>query len=244
MSEIRVELVYEKTCPNVEAARAQLRHALSEAGIAQQWREWEVGTPGVPAHVHGYGSPTILVDGEDVDGRPPAGDDYSCRVYSHAGNANKGVPALEDIVSALKRARQSAESSGGRSGWRLNGAMLPGVGAALLPKLTCPACWPAYAGLLGSLGIGFFDYTPYLLPLTAVFLLIAVGALAYRAPRRRGYGPLMVGLLAAAVLLVGKFGFDSDAAMYAGLTLLVAASLWNTWPLSAPGRKDCPACSG
>ena len=120
--------------------------------------------------------------------------------------------------------------------------MLPAVGAAFLPKLTCPACWPAYAGMLSALGIGFFDYTPYLLPLTAVFVLIAVCALAYRAKQRRGYKPFLLGLAAGATLLAGKFHFDSDAAMYAGLAVLVLASLWNTWPMPQPTGVPCPAC--
>jgi len=30
---------------------------------------------------------------------------------------------------------------------------LPGIGAALLPNATCPACWPVYAGILSSLGL-------------------------------------------------------------------------------------------
>ena len=42
-------------------------------------------------------------------------------------------------------------------------ALLPAIGAALLPKLTCPACWPAYAAVLSALGVSFVDYTPYLL---------------------------------------------------------------------------------
>ena len=29
---------------------------------------------------------------------------------------------------------------------------LPGVGISLLPKLMCPACWPAYAGIVSALG--------------------------------------------------------------------------------------------
>jgi len=244
MSEIQIELVYEKTCPNIESAREQLRRALSEVGIATRWQEWEVSATGIPNHVHGYGSPTILVNGSDVEGRPPSGDDYSCRVYSHGGVANKGVPAVENIVNALNTARQTAAGHGAGSGWRLNGAVLPGIGAALLPKLTCPACWPAYAGLLSSFGIGFFDYTPYLLPLTIVFLLIAVTALFFRASKRRGYGPFFSGLVAAAVLLIGKFYFDSDAAMYGGLTLLVSASIWNTWPISKREKTGCAACSG
>lgn len=31
---------------------------------------------------------------------------------------------------------------------------LPGVGVSLLPKLMCPACWPAYAGIGLGPGVG------------------------------------------------------------------------------------------
>jgi hypothetical protein len=41
------------------------------------------------------------------------------------------------------------------------------------------------------------------LPLTAVFLFVAVGALAFRARRRRGFGPFFVGLAASAIVLAG-----------------------------------------
>src|SRR5207237_979182 len=88
---------------------------------------------------------------------------------------------------------------------RARAQLLPGVAMALLPKVACPACWPAYAGLLGSLGLGFLMQNAYLLPLTALFLVGAVGALGWRARRRRGYGPVALGVLAAAVMLVGKF---------------------------------------
>lgn len=30
-----------------------------------------------------------------------------------------------------------------------------------LPRLTCPACWPAGAGWLAVLDLGFLDDTPY-----------------------------------------------------------------------------------
>ena len=49
---------------------------------------------------------------------------------------------------------------------------LPGVGVSLLPKLMCPACWPAYAGIVSALGLGFLVSTKYLLLLTAAFLSI------------------------------------------------------------------------
>jgi hypothetical protein len=113
----------------------------------------------------------------------------------------------------------------------------------MLPKLACPACWPAYAGLLSSVGLGFLISTVYLLPLTAAFLLLAVAALAFRASKRRGYGPFAVGLVAGSAVLLGKFAWESNLTMYSALGLLVIASLWNAWPLrDIPGEAGFPEC--
>lgn len=76
----KVELIYDADCPNVEAARSQLRLAVAQAGQAPQWNEWERSDPAAPAYVHRYGSPAILVDGRDVGGGAPTDTD-SCRPY-------------------------------------------------------------------------------------------------------------------------------------------------------------------
>lgn len=55
--------------------------------------------------------------------------------------------------------------------------ILPSVGVSLLPKLTCPLCWPAYAGLLTTPGLGFLISARYLLAVTAAFLLLSIAAL-------------------------------------------------------------------
>ena len=132
---------------------------------------------------------------------------------------------------------------GDKTGWRGMAATLPGIGVALIPKLACPACWPAYAGVLSSLGIGFVNYNPYLFPLTALFLLLAVASLGFRARSRRGYGPLALGIVAAIIVIAGKFVLFHDPAMYGGIILLMGASLWNTWPRHRKGNSSCPACA-
>jgi hypothetical protein len=81
-----------------------------------------------------------------------------------------------------------------------------------------------------------------LLPLTAAFLAITVAALGFRGSRRRGYGPLWLCLVAAAVILPGKFYFDVSQAAYVGVGLLIAASLWNSWPRRGILLLTCPAC--
>lgn len=236
-----VELVYDRDCPNVAEARAQLLRAFAQAKLPPSWSEWEADASESPEHVRGYGSPTILVDGRDV-ARAEQNGGASCRLYTQAGGTLRGVPSVEMIAAVLAATGggPGTVSDSGRS-WKLNLAMLPGIGAAFLPKVACPACWPAYAGFLSSVGLGFLLDTQYLLPLTAVFLAVAVGALAYGARRRRGHLPFALGLVAAAVVLIGKFTFESDPAMYAGLTLLIGASLWNTWPRRQLAAA-CPAC--
>lgn len=135
-----------------------------------------------------------------------------------------------------------AVPAGVGTGWRDMAATLPAIGVALLPKLACPACWPAYAGVLSAMGIGFANLNPYLLPLTALFLFLAIASLGFRARSRRGYGPFALGTVAAIIVVVGKFILMHDATMYGGIILLMGASLWNSWPRHRKGNNSCPAC--
>jgi len=102
-------------------------------------------------------------------------------------------------------------------------ASLPAVGTALLPKLTCPLCWPAYTTVLSALGLEFVDYTPYLFPATLAFLALAVGMLALAARRTGRWIPLLLGLASAGIVLTGKFAMASDWVANSGIALLVAA---------------------
>jgi hypothetical protein len=125
--------------------------------------------------------------------------------------------------------------------WRRAAAVLPGVGVALLPKLTCPMCWPAYAGLLSTVGLSFLLASRYLFGVTALFLVLSVGALGFRARERHGYSPAFIGLAASALVLFGKFYMESPATMHGALGLLVAASVWNSWPVRPAAA--CPQCA-
>lgn len=114
--------------------------------------------------------------------------------------------------------------------WKHSLGTIPGVAVSLLPKLACPLCWPAYAGLLSAIGLGFLISARYLLAITIGFLALALGALAFRAKYRHGYGPFLIGLTAAAGVLLAKFRWETRAALYGAVGLLVVASVWNAWP--------------
>src|SRR5260370_9990426 len=79
--------------------------------------------------------------------------------------------------------------------WKQGLLTMPGIGVAILPKLLCPMCWPLYAGIVSSVGLGFLVWTAYLLPITRAFLILTVAGLGFRATHRRGFGPFLLGLV-------------------------------------------------
>lgn len=243
-----IELIYDDDCPNIEQARTHLLRAFSEAGIPAEWVEWDRGDSSSPSYVRSYGSPTILVDGKDVAGDDPSENISCCRLYVGANGEFNGAPSVEMIATALGNRRERALSKVTKSkptGWGGSLVVVPGIGASLLPVGVCPLCWPVYAGLLSSLGFGFLLESSYLLPVTALFLVIAVAALAYKARTRRGYRPFVMGLVASAIVIASKFIFEFDAAMYGGIAMLVGASVWSAWPRKnvGAGKDTCTACA-
>ena len=105
---------------------------------------------------------------------------------------------------------------------------IPAAALAALPL--CPACYPAYAGILSALGLTTLSSTASQTVLTVVFISAALGALLYKAKSRRGYGPLALGAAATLALSFAKFVMGSDPIVYAAVSVLVLAGLWNVWP--------------
>lgn len=107
----RVDLVFDADCPNVAAARDALRQALEQVDPAALWREWDRGAADAPEWVRGHGSPTILVDGEDVAGSAAHGGAGACRLYVGANGERAAAPPVEAIVRALRTAAGNENDS-------------------------------------------------------------------------------------------------------------------------------------
>lgn len=241
----RVELIYDAGCPNVAVARSVLIRALARTGASARWREWDRGSPDCPAHARRYGSPTVLVDGRDVADSAPVAGSAACRIYDGGNGKLSGAPSLDAVCAALLSAPAANTRAPGR--WQSIAASFPAVGVALLPKLTCPLCFPSYAAILGAVGVDFINYTPYLLPLTAIFLVVAVAMLARQSRRTGNFAALTLGFAAAVLVLTGKFHAESDWLANGGIVLLVAAVFLgsrmkphsvNPCPSCAPGRTE------
>ncbi len=236
-----VELIYDPDCPNADSAREHLNQALTLADRPPEWTEWNREDPEAPDYIHRYGSPTILVDGEDVSGVSEDADANNCRIYEAEEGGFQGVPSIETISSALHQNSSNPKSSA--VSWIGGLASFPAFGVTLLPALSCSLCWPAYAGLLGAVGLGFVDYTPYVTPGIVGLLTLSILGLAYQARRRRGgFKPLVVGLVAAAVILVGRYLADDAIFTGAGFAFLYGASVWNIWPDRKANRQTCQVC--
>jgi mercuric ion transport protein len=235
---MNVELIYDADCPNVAATRSLLIKAFARTGVSARWREWERSAPDSPEYAKSYGSPTILIDGEDVAGTGPVAGAGACRVYADAQGSLSRTPSLEIVCAALLRASSTQPA---KTRWQALAASFPAIGVALMPKLTCPLCFPAYAALLSALGLEFVDYTPYLLPLTVAFLAVAMGVLALQARRSGNIAAPVLGVTATIIVLSGKFYFESDWLTTGGIILLVVAIFIGNRPRSA-ATAPFPAC--
>ncbi|HEX5314642.1 MAG TPA: hypothetical protein VFX38_07045 [Gammaproteobacteria bacterium] len=98
-----VELVYFSGCPQVAAAREALRVALAAEGLPCRWREWDRDDPAIPPPLRRCASPTILVNGRDVE--PAVVDAAACRVFSQAA-----APWDRSVREAIRAALRVAES--------------------------------------------------------------------------------------------------------------------------------------
>jgi len=105
-----VELIYDSDCPNVSAARRVLLQAFGQLGSSARWREWSRSDPQAPARVRGFGSPTILVDGQDVMPlSDPADGQGCCRLYR---GDDKGLTVVPPVAAVRERLRSIGRGSG------------------------------------------------------------------------------------------------------------------------------------
>lgn len=80
---MRVELLLAPGCPHADAARPVVTDCLAQLGV----------TAPVVETVGRYPSPTVLVDGEDVMGRPAESQMDACRL---------DLPTSDRVAAALR----------------------------------------------------------------------------------------------------------------------------------------------
>ncbi len=113
------------------------------------------------------------------------------------------------------------------------GSLLSSLGLIAFPK--CPLCLAAYFSAFGLIGSSTQGPSPLFFPL--LFALMAINLfLMWRVARRTGwYWPLHAGLLGVACLILGRL-LAVDPLWWAGVPVLMAASVMHAMPVSAQQR--------
>jgi hypothetical protein len=105
MSKPLVEILYFEGCPNHEPARALVELTSRALGIETELRLVEVLDNATARRHRFLGSPTIRVNGCDIDPQPPEPAEYSlsCRLF-RTEHGTRGQPEARWLQDALRRA--------------------------------------------------------------------------------------------------------------------------------------------
>ncbi len=193
MSSRKIDILFFTGCPNYLPAVELAKRVVADLSLDAEINEVEVHDAEDAVSRQFLGSPTIQVDGIDVEPAARLRMDYgfSCRTYS-----GDGLPSRSMLVSALTgdalteadAKREAADCCDGseiteRKDWGL----MASTGSVLVAIAASACCWVplvliAFGLSAGGLGATFDIARPYLL--AASIGLLSVGFfLAYRKPK-------------------------------------------------------------
>lgn len=226
---MKIEVLYIEGCPNHRSAVGLVQELLQEQGISAPVSELGVSDSSIAREIGFLGSPTIRVNGLDIEPAARSARDYGmmCRTYAVNGR-RQGLPPREMLRQAIQEAQSGISESGRPPGTARNSNRAPlfAVGSAFAAIIASFCCiLPIVFALTGVSILGasaLFDaWRPYLLALT--FLLLGLGFyFAYRPqkercapgsvcemPKRNRSGRLMLWLATAAAILFAAFPYYS-----------------------------------
>lgn len=98
-----VEVLFFGGCPHIEVAAAHARDAIARTGVDAEVRLVRIEREADASRLRFLGSPTVRVDGRDVDASATDRTDFGfqCRVYSVDGHL-AGAPPAVWIEAALR----------------------------------------------------------------------------------------------------------------------------------------------
>lgn len=104
---MRVSFLYYEDCPSQELALARLHEVMAGEGLSDDVEVIEVETEERAQELRFVGSPTIRIDGQDID--PPTGSHYAlaCRAYQLEDGRISPLPSPGMIRHALNSAAEN-----------------------------------------------------------------------------------------------------------------------------------------
>lgn len=108
----RIEILTFEGCPNHAGALELVERVLSETGVGADVELVDVPDSATAERLRFLGSPTILVDGRDIEPGSDARGTYSlaCRIYA-TGDGLRGVPDSRWLAAALTDERPAGSAT-------------------------------------------------------------------------------------------------------------------------------------
>jgi hypothetical protein len=105
---MKIEILYFDGCPNHKPAVEVLREVLREEGVTAEIVEVNVRDASMARETKFLGSPSIRVNGLDVEPEMRAARDYGmmCRTYAVEGG-REGLPSREMLRKAVSEAQSN-----------------------------------------------------------------------------------------------------------------------------------------
>lgn len=99
---MKIEVLYFEGCPHFDATLSLVGEVLKQLGLSADIREVEVRTPEDAERLRFLGSPSVRVNGTDIEQDVENRSEYalSCRIYGGSGLPPRGL-----LVSAFEVGR-------------------------------------------------------------------------------------------------------------------------------------------
>ena len=96
---MHIQVLYFEGCPNHASTVALVRDVITDLGLEAEIEEIEVTQPDDAERLRFFGSPTVQVNGVDIDPSAASRSDYgiSCRMYN-----GSGIPPRDWLVAVCQ----------------------------------------------------------------------------------------------------------------------------------------------
>lgn len=252
---MKIEILYFDECPNHGPTVERVKEALRQEHLTAELVEVNVRDHATARSLRFLGSPTVLIDGVDIQVAARLSKDFGmmCRTYADNGK-RVGIPPLDLIRTAIREASgapsgahdccavpTNAAQIGDAARPERKGLLLVASAAAAIGASLC-CILPIIAVVTGSgaiaAGLAFERWRPYLLGLTG--LLLAGGFLLAWRDHKKACAP--GGLCATKPM--SRWNFIALGILGLGVVALAAFPSYSGAVAQMVVRQPGPATSG
>lgn len=106
---VKIQLLYFEGCPSYQQGLENLRLALRKLNLPEDFEMINIETDKMAQEYHFIGSPTIRINGEDIDSRARKAKvtgHKGCRIYQ-TEEGLKGAPTIEMIKKVIQETQKN-----------------------------------------------------------------------------------------------------------------------------------------